>query len=172
MGCGFLAIGFTSSKHNAFVKWLLIIFDGITFSLGIFAYIILSAFIFTKSRSLFIEYFALIIAIIHLIASAILFVHDIIVKSDTMFIAGPDEPYLHKPIMTSVSSCGSFEINSDPDTDLAAQQNKLCWQVNPWALYLKHYIVTSIKIVCIVLDITILIIFNDSWKCAKMNSCL
>lgn len=161
---GFIACGFTSSKHSCFVSWLFFMFEGLATLFAMYSYVFLWFYAFTKRGYPDIQYFALIGAVTHMCVYAFLFFTDIGFKSDMMFFAGSGESTVGN--VTTVTSFGSFETNHqiqpEDDSENCCLQ---CCQQNPWALYRKHYVVTGLKIVCLALDIAVLIVFNDGWKC-------
>lgn len=162
---GVLTCGFTSSKHNCFVGWIFMCFEGWSFIFGLVAYIFLVQYMITKSRYLDIEYYALICASVHLCTAIFLFLTDIIFKSDTMFIVGQSESTVGN--MTSVTTFGATETNRQIQIENEEEGHCLHFlKQNPWSLYRKHYVILSIKIICLVLDIVILIMFNEGWQCA------
>ena len=161
---GFLACGFTSSNHNLCVGILFLILEGWTTLFALIAYMYFLIFAVAKDISLIFQYISSITALVHLCASLFLFVTDLIFKSDTMFIMGQTDASSGS---TTVTNFGSMSTN--PQIQVEEDDDGHClkyFNTNPWTLYRKHYIIMAIKITCLVLDIVILIMFRDSWKCA------
>lgn len=156
---GFFACGFTSSKHDCCIGCMLMCFDGIITMIAIYLYIFLWLHI-CIGISCDIEYFVLIGAAIHICASIFLFWHDIHFKSDTMFFAMDGDSTINDPrkVRAMVMETNQFGEKEDGVID---------WKINPWALYCKHYVITTFKIICLILDFTILIMFTDSWTCTN-----
>jgi len=167
---GFLVYGFTSSKHNCFVSWIFMMFEGLSTLFAMYSYAFLWLYIFSGSNFPDIEYFALIGAVTHICVCMFLFLTDIYFKSDMMYFAGSSESTTGN--VTTVTSFGSFETNPQIQVEEDNEYScHYCLQQNPWALYRKHYVVVTIKIIFLILDIVVLCVFNDGWKCAKMDKC-
>ena len=181
---GFLICGFTNSRFGCCVSWLFLCCDGVQFICAILAYACFFQHIIIRSRFTYfnVEYSALICATIHLSISVFLFLSDVIFKNDVLYILGHSSSTVGH--VTTVATFGTMEtnpqvqvanidINSQDQDQIQVGEEGNCLQYclqyfkqNPWSLYRKHYIITSVKIICIVLDIVILVKFNDSWKCA------
>lgn len=137
-----MAFGFTSNKHNYYIGCSIVFIDGISSILVLFAYFQLYYHITMKGSPLNWQFNSMIFAIIHICMTILLFIHDIYFKSDEAFCLGVLSP-----------------IDNVSETS--------CIQTNPWALYRKHYIIFGFKIVFLALDIAVLILFNDGWKCIQ-----
>ncbi len=157
---GFVTCGFTSSKHDCFISCFFFWLEGMVGMLALCGYVfsLIPFFVFGKI-SLGTQFFAVVAVTVHMCVFVIFVMRDIYYESDMMFMIG------HTEQINSVTTFGSSEINQlilEEEED-----NKSCCQQNPWALYRKHYIVTSIKIIFLILDIVILLMFNDGWKCGN-----
>lgn len=163
---GFLICGFTSSRYGCIVEWILSIFDSAATMFVMFSYMFFWIFVLTGYEELRIRYYALIGALIHLCVSMMLLLTDIIFKSDIMTFGGQSEPNIGN-VMT-ITSFGSFE--TIPQFEIENKDRYNCFKQNPWALYRKHYMITGIRLSMLIMDIAVLIVLNDGWKCAT-NKC-
>ncbi len=141
--------GFTSSKHNCFIGLCFMCIEPLSIMLALVGYI----FCFLPII-IYIQYVSIILVTIHLCTFVFIVLCDIYFGSDTLIITSQFEQ--------DYDTLEPFEIYS-----LTAEENKHCFQKNPWHMYRKHYIITTIKIVFVILDIAVLIIFKDAWKCIK-----
>lgn len=158
---GFIACGFNSSKHHCCVGWVFTMFDAIATIFAMISYFFFWMYVFSDAFYLDIAYFTLIGATIHICVAIFLFLHDIYFKSDTMIITGQGESTVGN--ITTVTSFGSIETNNSDHYET----NSNCLNDNPWRLYRKHYIIISIKIIMLILDVAVLVVFNDGWKCVS-----
>ena len=135
-------------------------FDGWSNILAFLAYSFLFSKFFIDKLDPEIQYIALIGVTVHLCVFVFLLMLDFIFKSDTLFFVGQLESTVGN--ITTTTTFGSIETNLSIQLD----ENENCFQQNPWALYRKHYIIVTLKLVCVILDFIILGMFNDGWKCA------
>ncbi len=155
----FVACGFTSSKYNCFFGWLFMCMDGTSIMLVFNAYCILFAN-FIGYTWLNTQYFAVIAVTVHLCVFAFLVILDFIFKSDEMFCVGQSST------TTSDITTTATVISTETNPIIIPEEDESCFAQNPWALYRKHYIIVAIKIIFVILDIVVLCVFNDGWKCA------
>lgn len=148
---GYLAFGFYNAKHPCFVSWLVVCCDACAMIFAAFAYAFaMYAIVGVKTPPHF-NYYAVIFALAHMVTFFTLFIYDVIFKSDTTFMSGGN----------NVASFAYFEENK-----LIDDKNITCIQANPWGLYRKHFVIVLIKIVMVILDIVVLVICANGWKCA------
>ncbi len=159
---GFIVCTFTSSKYNCFFGWLFMCFDGWTAMPALVTHIYLLLSIFLGKLPLLMQYFSVISAVAHLSVFVFLVILDFCFKSDTMFVVGQSESTGGN--MTTTTTFGSIETNKNIQLE---EEEESCFDDNPWALYRKHYFVTGFKIVSVILDIVVLCVFNDGWKCSE-----
>ncbi len=158
---GFLACGFTSSEHSCFVGWIIMCLDSGSSICALYAYVFILVYCVNGSVSYFVEYFCVIAATVHLCVSVFLILHDFYFRSNMMFFTAQSESVSNG--LATTTTVGLFETNS------LVQGEGYSFQNNPLALYKKHYIITSIKIIFVILDFVLLILFNDGWKCADKS---
>ncbi len=158
---GFLTCGFTSSTHSCFLGWIIMCLEGGSSICAMYGYVFILFYCVTGAPAFYTQYFCVIVAMVHLCVFIFLVLHDFYFKSDMMFFTGQSESVSNG--LTTTTTFGSFETNS------IEQEESSCFQNNPMVLYRKHYVVTSIKIIFVILDIVVLIIFSDGWKCADRS---
>ncbi len=163
---GFVTCGFTNSKYNCFIQWILMCFDGWSFILAFCAYIFLWFYFYVGKMELDMQYFSVIGATTHLCVFVFLVILDFLFKSDMMFMIGQSESTSGG--MTTITTVGLMETNPIIQPEIEEEN---CFQQNPCALYRKHYIVTGFKIIFVILDILVLSFFNNGWKCANLTKC-
>lgn len=156
---GFISCGFTSSKYNCFFGWLFMCFDGWSNIIAFVAYSFLFINFFTENMYADMQYISLIGVTVHLCIFVFLVILDFIFKSDTLFFLGQSDSTVGN--ITTTTTFGSMETNHT-----IQPEDENCFQQNPWALYRKHYIIVTLKLICVILDFIILGMFNDGWKCA------